>query len=272
MSLKRTLFIALIFPGLTIAAVVGTNPPAQPLTAERIATLPAAQQTAWRAYLARSQQLHEADVAFFIAELKANHITNPTTPPEGRGNGGLSLNHPPGWFTSEEARKLADNVLSFQTPAGGWSKNMNFSTHARQPGERFAAGNAAPVAQKPDDNDAPRDVSWHYVGTFDNDATITQLRFLARLCSSLDEKLGAPYRPSFLRGLDYALAAQFPNGGWPQVYPLEGGYHDAITYNDNAMINILGLMRDIAQGAGDFAFVPAEARTRAGASVPPGTV
>jgi len=34
----------------------------------------------------------------------------------------------------------------------------------------------------------------------------------------------------------YLLAAQFPNGGWPQVWPLEGGYHDAITYNDNAVI------------------------------------
>jgi PelA/Pel-15E family pectate lyase len=33
----------------------------------------------------------------------------------------------------------------------------------------------------------------------------------------------------------YLLAAQFPNGGWPQVWPLEGGYHDAVTFNDNAV-------------------------------------
>ena len=63
------------------------------------------------------------------------------------------------------------------------------------------------------------------------------------------------------------LAAQFPNGGFPQVYPLEGGYHDAITYNDNALINVLGLLQDIAGGEGSYAFVPADARQRAAASV-----
>ena len=36
------------------AGIVGTNPPSLPVTAERIATLPAAEQTAWREYLARS--------------------------------------------------------------------------------------------------------------------------------------------------------------------------------------------------------------------------
>ncbi|MBC7644959.1 MAG: signal peptidase I, partial [Thermoleophilia bacterium] len=42
------------------------------------------------------------------------------------------------------------------------------------------------------------------------------------------------------------LPAEFPPGGWPQVYPLEGGYHDAITYNDNALANVTDLLEDVA--------------------------
>ena len=63
------------------------------------------------------------------------------------------------------------------------------------------------------------------------------------------------YLASFLHGVRYLLAAQFPNGGWPQVWPLEGGYHDAITYNDNAMVQVMQLMLRIAEGRDDYAFV-----------------
>jgi len=271
-SSRLFLVAALACPALLSAAVVGTNPPSLPLTAERINALPAVERPAWHQYLARSLAQRAKDQAFFAEELKAHNITTPVTPREGRG--GLPLNRPAEWYASDEARKLADNVISFQTPAGGWSKNMNYADHARQPGELFAPGNAAPAAAaavtaaaKSEDNDAPRDPNWHYVGTFDNNATITQLRFLARVGAAGDEKSGATYRAAVARGLDYALAAQFPNGGFPQVYPLEGGYHDAITYNDNAMVNILQFLGEVARGDGGFAFLPAEARTRATAAI-----
>jgi PelA/Pel-15E family pectate lyase len=45
---------------------------------------------------------------------------------------------------------------------------------------------------------------------------------------------------------------------------LAGGYHDAITYNDDAMTRVLELLRDIAVGGPEFAFVPAEQRAEAG--------
>jgi PelA/Pel-15E family pectate lyase len=51
------------------------------------------------------------------------------------------------------------------------------------------------------------------------------------------------------------------------VYPLEGGYHDSIPYNDNVMSNILTLLTDIAAGAGEFDFVPADLRREAAARV-----
>jgi len=47
------------------------------------------------------------------------------------------------------------------------------------------------------------------------------------------------------------------------VWPLEGGYHDAITYNDEAMSNILELLQAVAVGRDEFAFVPRKTRTLA---------
>jgi PelA/Pel-15E family pectate lyase len=56
----------------------------------------------------------------------------------------------------------------------------------------------------------------------------------------------------------YLLAAQYPNGGWPQVYPLQGGYHDAVTFNDDAIALVVSLLGEVGGRSGDFAFVPAD--------------
>jgi len=74
----------------------------------------------------------------------------------------------------------------------------------------------------------------------------------------------AAWHEAFLRGLRYVFAAQYPNGGFPQVYPLVGGYHDSVTFNDDAMTHALELLRDVASGGPEFAFVPAELRKEAG--------
>ena len=52
------------------------------------------------------------------------------------------------------------------------------------------------------------------------------------------------YREAFERGFDYLLLAQYPNGGWPQFFPLIAGYYTHITYNDDAMAGVLGVLRD----------------------------
>jgi PelA/Pel-15E family pectate lyase len=115
------------------------------------------------------------------------------------------------------------------------------------------------------DYDEPADTNWDYVGTFDNAATTTELRFLARVITATGDH-NRSYRSAFRRGLDYIFAAQYPNGGWPQVWPLQGGYHDGITYNDDAILNVLALLRDVASGTNDFAFAPARLRAQAAAS------
>ena len=109
------------------------------------------------------------------------------------------------------------------------------------------------------------DLKWHYIATFDNDATITQLEFLAKVITAAGPGSNA-WTAAFLRGLDYSFHSQYPNGGWPQVWPLEGGYHDAITVNDDAFLHVLTLMNNVAQGQGDFAWVPVAARAQAARS------
>lgn len=248
------------------AAIIGTNPPSLPVTLLRIATLTSAQQPAWKEYLERSVRQMQADKDVLRAEMKTHGLTDSTVPPSVKNAGGISLTESGEWYGQAEARRIADIIVTFQTPAGGWGKNLNMTDHPRAPGEHFVADNGS-LFLGADDNDAPHDAHWSYVGTFDNDATITQLRYLAKVISASGTNQPAAYRASFLRGLGYVFAAQYPNGGWPQVWPLAGGYHDAITYNDNAIVNVLKLLGEVSDGKSEFAFVPPQARAQAAVSL-----
>jgi len=71
------------------------------------------------------------------------------------------------------------------------------------------------------------------------------------------------YREAFERGLRYIFDAQYPNGGWPQRFPLGEDYGRHITFNDGAMTGVMNLLLDTAGGKGDFAWVAPEQRERA---------
>jgi PelA/Pel-15E family pectate lyase len=247
------------------ASTIGTNPPVEPLTRERIALLPAKQRNAWIEYLERSRRQRQADKDALQAELKSAGIDKPTEPPHGFSARGIPLEHDPAWYAGADASHIADVIVSFQTPAGGWGKNTDMSKEQRRPGEAFTTNNLSRFLT-PDDFDAPLEPEWNYVGTIDNDATTTQMNFLAKMIASAGAKDRGAYLAAFLRGMEYLFEAQYPNGGWPQVWPLEGGYHDAITYNDDAMTQVVELMMHVADGKDEFAFVPKSVRVRAAAS------
>ncbi len=256
----RTIFALAVSASCISAAVIGTSTAAQGITAERIAALPTSEQDAWRKYLTRSIEQEQKDRAIFQAELKRAGLSSPLIPPSGNSAKTLPLDKPEEWYDSAEARHIADIVVSFQTPAGGWSKNLDFTAHIRKLGEIYAPNNLS-AHLGPGDFDTPHDPQWNYVGTLDNDATTTEIQYLARVAArGLDAE---QYREAILRGLDYILAAQFPNGGWPQVWPLEGGYHDAITFNDGAVTQTLELLQDVADGKGGFDFVADSTRKQA---------
>ncbi len=249
------------------AAIIGTNIAALPLTEERIAGLPRAEQAAWREYLSRSVAQMQADRAALQAELKKAGLAGPLIPPSMSGAKSIPLDKPSDWYGGAEARHIADNIVSFQTPAGGWSKNLNLADHARKPGEHFAGDNSSPVPGVAD-FDTSKDQKWEYVGTLDNDATTTEIRFLAKVAAASGKgKESEAWRASFIKGIEYILAAQYPNGGWPQIWPLQGGYHDAITYNDDAMTKAMDVLLDASNGRDEFATVPAPLRERAKAAL-----
>ena len=78
--------------------------------------------------------------------------------------------------------------------------------------------------------------------TIDNGATTLPITFLAQVANATGEP---KYRDAALRGVDYLLASQYANGGFPQFFPLRKGYYAHITYNDGAMINALTLLREL---------------------------
>ena len=159
------------------------------------------------------------------------------------------LKQPADWYAGAEARAVAGNVLLFQTESGGWPKNIDMTS---PPSAEFLASTA---------ND-------HRAPTIDNGATHTQLRFLARVITGGGAVL---YQAAFARGFDYVLSAQYENGGWPQFYPLIPGYYTHITYNDDAMAEVLGVLRDAAADRPPYEFVDADRRAKAADAVLRGT-
>src|SRR3954468_9005192 len=74
------------------------------------------------------------------------------------------LQKPEAWYGSDEAKRIADNILSYQSDLGGWPKNTD-TTKAP------FAGNRKDL--KP---------------SFDNDATTDELRVLARVYKSTKDE------------------------------------------------------------------------------------
>jgi PelA/Pel-15E family pectate lyase len=247
------------------ASTIGMNVPAQSLTRERVAQLPPAERAKWLEYLGRSEKKRKADKVAFALEAKRVGGESSVEPAHSHAADDIPLSRDQRWYAGAEAAHIADVIVSFQTPAGGWCKNLDVRKEARRPGEMYGPNNLSNFLA-PDDFDTPAEREWAYVGTIDNDATTSELKFLAKVIAAGGAQNAARYRASFERGMEYLLEAQYPNGGWPQVWPLEGGYHDAVTYNDNAMTQVLELLDSAARGAGDFTFVPAGLRRRAAES------
>ena len=140
----------------------------------------------------------------------------------------VAVKMPDAWYASNEAKHVAENVLLTQKAIGGWEKNKPYH-HPMDAGEK------AKYLKTREDIGA----------TFDNDATITELRFLANIYSqSRDER----YKQAFEKGINYILKAQYNNGGWPQFYPVRKGsvaYSGHITFNDDAMVNIMRFLKEM---------------------------
>jgi PelA/Pel-15E family pectate lyase len=154
------------------------------------------------------------------------------------------------FYSSEQAVRIADNVLLYQRNTGGWPSNINMARELTDEEKKQ-------IREDKNKQDS----------LLDNSATYTQIRYLARVYSAT--KLER-FKEATLNGLDYLFRAQYENGGWPQIYPSPTGYHKFITFNDDAMIGAISLLRDVAEQKPDYQFIDQQRRTKAAATVQKG--
>ncbi len=134
----------------------------------------------------------------------------------------------PEFFQSDEAKRVGDQILLYQRVTGGWPKNIDMA----KPLSDDQRAKVLADKQRRDDS------------TTDNGATNTQITYLARLYQQTKDKR---YRDGFRRGIEYLLSGQYENGGWPQFWPEMRDYQIHITYNDDAMVNTLRMLRDVME-------------------------
>ncbi len=153
---------------------------------------------------------------------------------------------PATWYGSDEAKLVAENVLLAQKEIGGWEKNKDYHhTFSKSEKEHY-------IKDK-----------FEIGATFDNDATITELRFLAKVYSHYKDER---YKRAFQKGLNYIFISQYKNGGWPQFYPVRTGsvaYSGHITYNDDAMVNTMKFLKEIFSDNTEFASLQITSDTKA---------
>jgi len=137
-----------------------------------------------------------------------------------------------------ETTRMSDRTLASQRSNGGWSK----ATKSVDDELQLLFGR--------DEDDT----------TLDNGNTHSQIRALA----AAYQKTELPrFRHGCLSGLEFLFTAQYENGGWPQRFPRPKGYSRFITYNDHAMVGVLGVLYDVAGGNEPFTWVDDNLRKRA---------
>lgn len=148
------------------------------------------------------------------------------------------------FFCTPEAERIANNLMLYQQTTGGWPKNIYF------PAQLTEEDKVKILSSKNDVNES----------TIDNSATTTEIRYMANMYCATKK---SDYEKSVIAGINYLLEAQYDNGGWPQFYPRPTGYYTQITFNDNAMINVMRQLREIYENKAPFKFIPESLKEKA---------
>jgi PelA/Pel-15E family pectate lyase len=146
-------------------------------------------------------------------------------------------------YQPAQIKEIADNIILYQKDNGGWPKNydMRAILTAEQKEKVLKAKSQAHT-------------------TFDNTTTYSHIKYLAKAYQiTKTEK----YKDAALRGIDFVLSAQYPNGGWPQFFPLESNYSRRITFNDDVMVGIMTMLKEIIENKPYYSFVDSARREKA---------
>lgn len=240
MMARRAMLIVSLVVGVP-PRLPGQSPRQAPVSAQvtaapllgkaRLAALPTAEREMWQGYVTRSDSAKARDRAVVQAELYTLGRTAMDSAPFLKDDFGTDPRFDRRWWRTAEAVRIGDHLLSYQTASGGWSKHFDYARGPRRPGQSYYGENTR----------------WNFIATLDNHATTGQVHYLL----ALHRAQPAPrWAASLRQAAHYLLAAQMPNGCWPQVWPLQGSYHDAITFNDDAVAEAARAMEALAAAPG----------------------
>lgn len=137
----------------------------------------------------------------------------------------------------EETDAVAERMLLYQRENGGWPQPGGDPIHY---GKELTGEQKSKIQSDKRKSDT----------TIDDQATVREISYLAGAYTKTRNKR---YLAAVERGVDYLLKAQYPSGGWGQFFPDTTGYRKHITFNDNAMVSVLEVMREVAGRQGGFA-------------------
>jgi PelA/Pel-15E family pectate lyase len=135
-------------------------------------------------------------------------------------------------ITTVYATKVrSESILIWQRSNGGWGKAVpDLSSYS--------------IAQTDAQKATALSTKNNTDTTIDNGHVVTEIRYLLADYKTTNN-------PNYLvaaeKAIDYLFLAQYANGGWPQYYPDMSLYRHQITYNDNAIVNVMNLMWDISK-------------------------
>jgi PelA/Pel-15E family pectate lyase len=139
--------------------------------------------------------------------------------------------------TAAQTDPIAELMLVYQFANGGWPKQLVDGSVVKYE----AAIDEALMAK------IKATPATH--ATIDNKATTKEINALIAAFKTTGNNT---YLQAAERGIAYLFTAQYANGGWPQYYPDQRLYRAEITYNDDAMVNVMHIMMNIATQANNF--------------------
>ncbi len=155
------------------------------------------------------------------------------------------------------AKRVGNALIFGQHPLGGWHYFIDFDMQGLQVWYKDTASQFLHGMEE----------YRHYYGncTFDDNVTQGATRFLLHLYL---ETLDPAYHTSLRKALDFILMAQYPNGGWPQRFPLRyefaheefDDYTSDYTLNDNAMNNTIRTLLEAYVALGNEEYLEAARR------------
>lgn len=144
------------------------------------------------------------------------------------------------FLRSDEAKRVAEQVILYQRVTGGWPKNTDFAKQLTD----TQRDSVTKTKQNTFDS------------TTDNNATSVEMNFLARMYHANGNE---EYKEAVMRGIQYLLDGQYDTGGWPQFWPTMRDYQIHITYNDGAMINTMRVLESIIKDKAPYNNIADEA-------------